>query len=189
LPLRDEAGSIPAHTGLGEFHLIITGGQDAFDRYRPYLGKKVRIVGQLTPASTGYHETPVLIMVSSLDPIGPVLQPETRPRHSIESNIFRPNLYRASVTVEPAANRVVVRAWEGTPTKELKPTEAFASFFFNGPKDVMWVNCPSGYSLDGTKSSTASPVFRMAPNDPRSDTWGVSVNTKSPTNISFVCRR
>ena len=48
--------------------LLSDGG---YDRYRGYLGTPVRVAGTLSPWISGYHHTPVLLRVHSIQPAQP----------------------------------------------------------------------------------------------------------------------
>src|SRR5207302_17806 len=119
--------------------------QANFDHYRPLLGTSIAVKGKLTPQVTAYHETPVMIMVDS---IVPSIEPPVKPTASEPSRDDepRPKVYWASVTVLPTAGRVIKQAWETDPSKFFPKSDGYVTHFFNGPKDVMWVNCGEGYA-------------------------------------------
>ncbi|HPT26065.1 MAG TPA: hypothetical protein PLZ95_06565 [Bryobacteraceae bacterium] len=195
MPAKDTvygAYDIPGHTGIGEVHLIFLGEESSISLQRIEPGTRVSATGQLIPRTTAYHETPILLRVKILQPAGPKAPPKPTGanRLTINSNVLRPDQYFVSVTVRPAEGQVAAQVTE-TPSSQrpLMPATAFVAFFFNGPKDIMWVDCPSGYRPGDVSSRTRSKVFMMSERDPKIPTWGVSIDQTKPTNINFVCAR
>jgi hypothetical protein len=178
-----------AHSKVEEIQLIVFGGQAEFERYKPLLGRKVSVSGKLTPRVTAYHQTPVLIMVESIESKDHTETPV------IVSQRPAPRLpeipeYSASATVVPhPVNRVIKQAWDKDPSHLFADSDRYIDHMFNGPMDIMWVRCRDGYEISNAHSSTASSVFQMAPDDPKNPYWGVAVAEAARTNITVRCSK
>jgi Domain of unknown function (DUF4431) len=176
-----------ARPGVAEMQVLFEGGGD-YDQYRPLLKKRVVIVGKLTPWVTAYHMTPVMVEVSSISltdgsqMIGPERQAASKP-----ADLPNVQSYYASATVIQAAKRVATQAWQKDPADALQSADSWMRHFFNGPMDIMWVNCREGYAIQEARSSTNSAVFQLSEDNPQIDTHGVAVSDSGRTNITIRC--
>jgi len=173
---------------VSEMQMILLNGD--YDQYKPLLQKHVVMVGKLTPWVTAYHMTPVMIMVDSmsLTPGSQTIGQERNRSTSRPTDLPDVQFYYAAVTVVPAAKRVINQAWQtDLATDALPSPDLWVKHFFNGPMDIMWVNCRDGYTIQGALSATNSAVFPMSEGNPRIDTHGVAVSDSGRTNITIRC--
>jgi hypothetical protein len=175
------------YKGVLEMQLIPM-AQSEYDRYRVLTGKEVSVTGKLTPRVNAYHQTSVLIFVSEIE------GKDGEPAPTVKQNPLTPlpefASYTASLTVLPApANRVMKQAWQkATPDTPLADSDRYVSHLFNGPKDIMWVQCRPGYWIAQATSGTGSSVFQMQENV-KTSSWGVAVSDSKRTNITVECLR
>lgn len=59
-----------AEKGVQTVQLVFTEGEKEYERYKPFLGRKVEVTGKLFHAQTGHHHTSVLIEVTGMKQIG-----------------------------------------------------------------------------------------------------------------------
>jgi hypothetical protein len=186
-PQKDDRLGEPI-TGVDHMQLVITSPGDRLERYRPLVGKRVIADGTLMPRHTGYHETPLLLVVQTLRsadgsavPLAALPRPADPPADLL--------VYHASATADTQAQRVIERAWRDQPSRPLHPPDAYVQHFFNGAMDTMWVNCREGYVAKDAKSTTASEVFPLNSDDPKNEIFGVRVGESGRSNITIRCER
>lgn len=173
---------------VSEMQMIPSDGD--YDQYKPLMEKHVVMVGKLTPWVTAYHMTPVMIMVDSISlTAGSQVIGQARNRSARRTtDLPEVQSYYAAVTVVPAAKTVVNQVWQtDLSTDSLPSPELWVKHLFNGPMDIMWVNCRDGYTIQGAVSATNSAVFPMSEGNPRIDTRGVAVSDSERTNITIRC--
>jgi len=71
----DASGLEPAAAGVRGVQLIFF-DLSAYDKLRPFLGKKVRCTGNLIGAHTGHHHSEVLLTNSECDAAQPIIPPD-----------------------------------------------------------------------------------------------------------------
>jgi uncharacterized protein (DUF302 family) len=65
---KDSDGMEPEEPAVEKIQLVFTGGGNAYDQLRPYLGKQVVCRGSLFHAINGHHHTPVLLFGAKCHP-------------------------------------------------------------------------------------------------------------------------
>lgn len=66
------------------------------------------------------------------------------------------------------------------------PANEYITHYFNGPADVMWVNCPDAFRIVGASSPTGNSVFPMVEGD--DDTaYGILLLDQLQNTIFITC--
>lgn len=175
-----------AHTGIHELHLVVS-SKLHWAQIVPLQGKSAVLSGRLMLAITGHHMTPVLLQVDEVhnSPVQHI--PPQKPKE-VSSRQPLPESYSAKVTVmQSPVNRVITMAWATDPSKPFKDADEFVTHYFNGPMDIMWVECRAGYRIVAPESPSSSSVFPM--DGPGSKIWGVAVAPQGESAIRVTCIR
>jgi hypothetical protein len=178
-----------AYSGVKELQIVLARSDD-YSRYRNLLGQRITASGKFFPRATAYHQTNVLIMADRISFANEKEVSALPPAKGKSLNTHLPELafYFASATILPApASRVIKQAWDNDPDSFLPESDRYIEHLFNGPMDIMWVKCRTGYTISDPKSSTGSSIFRMDAGNPRNQYWGVAVSDSQRTNITVRC--
>jgi TIR domain len=66
------------------------------------------------------------------------------------------------------------------------PANDYVTHYFNGPADIMWVNCPDGFRIASASSSTGNDVFPMVEGD-EDTAYGILLLNQLQNTIEFRC--
>lgn len=66
------------------------------------------------------------------------------------------------------------------------PANDYVTHYFNGPADIMWVNCPDGFRIVSASSSTGNDVFPMVEGD-EDTAYGILLLNQLQNTIEVQC--
>jgi hypothetical protein len=173
-----------AHSNVKELHLVVFSNTHR-EQLKYLLGKHAEISGRLMLAITAYHMTPVLLQVDEIHNAPSVPVPPQKPKATAPTTPL-PRRYFAKVTVmQSPVNRVITMAWANDPKNPFRDADNFVTYYFNGPMDILWVECRDGYRIVNIESPTGRAIFPM--DGPGSKAWGLSVAPHGSSAIQITC--
>ena len=112
-----------------------------------FRGCRVRSGGELQYRSTGYIHTEIYQNLQTIEPIGKCERKPAFPDYSNAKPDSGIREYRVDMIFNNKQNRpIVLRVTSAG--KQLQPWQAYASYFFNGPADILYGYCGEGFATD-----------------------------------------
>ena len=112
--------------------------------FHKLIGHAVRVRGKLSPASTGYHRTGVLIAIESVEPVDARGQAALRAPERAPSPIQDVAAYDVEIH---AGEHLRKQVTDPASHRRLEPADSYAPHWVTGG-DVVYLNCRDGYRME-----------------------------------------